>query len=217
MKKLLPAFALALLASQATHAVEYTQVQTDKSRIDFNYQQMGVKMDGRFKKFNAQLAFDPAKPAAAKTSLEIELASIDTGTPEADQEVIGKPWFNTKLFPSARFVSTGVKALGGNRYEVSGQLSIKGKTQEVVIPATLLAEFVTPSLSTASPAPEPLAQPTPAPAPPPRSQPATPTLAVADAALTVLTPLMPSPRAAAPAPRARCKAQRRARREGKFR
>ena len=136
MKKLLPAFALALLASQAAHAVEYTQVQTDKSRIDFNYQQMGVKMDGRFKKFNAQLAFDPAKPAAAKTSLEIELASIDTGTPEADQEVIGKPWFNTKLFPSARFVSTGVKALCGNRYEVSGQLSIKGKTQEVVIPAT---------------------------------------------------------------------------------
>ena len=140
MNKLLPAFALALLASQTTHATEYTQVQAAQSRIDFSYQQMGVKMDGRFKKFNAQLSFDPAKPATAKTSLEIELASIDTGTAEADQEVVGKPWFNAKVFPSAHFVSSGVKALGGNRYEVSGQLSIKGKTQDVVIPATFSAQ-----------------------------------------------------------------------------
>ena len=52
----------------------------------------------------------------------------------------GKPWFNTKAFPTAKFVSTGVKALGGNKYEVTGQLSIKGKTQDVVVPATLHAQ-----------------------------------------------------------------------------
>ena len=127
----------ALLTALGAHAVEYTQVQPEKSALQFSYQQMGVKMDGQFRKFAATLNFDPAKPAAAKASFEVDLASIDTGSSEADQEVAGKPWFNTKLFPTARFVSSEVRPLGGNRYEVAGQLTIKGKTQPVVIPATV--------------------------------------------------------------------------------
>lgn len=132
------AFALLLAASLSplAHAVEYAQVQTDKSAVNFTYQQMGVKMDGKFKKFTSQLSFDPAKPAAAKATFDVDLASIDAGSSEADDEVAGKPWFNTKAFPSARFVSGNVKSLGGNRYEVAGQLTIKGKTQDVFVPAT---------------------------------------------------------------------------------
>lgn len=128
--------AATLLASISAQAVEYTQVQTGQSKVAFAYQQMGVNMDGQFRKFSAQLAFDPAKPTAAKAAIEVDLNSVDTGSSEADQEVAGKPWFNVKAFPTARFVSSSVKALGGNRYEVAGQLSIKGKTQDIVIPAT---------------------------------------------------------------------------------
>lgn len=134
MKRLLIALAAALPLT--TQAVEYTQVQAEKSSIAFTYKQMGVAVDGRFKRFSSQLSFDPAKPAAAKATFDVELASVDTGAPEGDDEVAGKPWFNTKAFPTARFVSGSVKALGGNKYEVAGQLSIKGKTQEVVVPAT---------------------------------------------------------------------------------
>lgn len=141
MKKLKTAVLLsALLASFAASAIEYNQVQADKSKIAFGYQQMGVKMDGSFKKFAAQLNFDPAKPTAAKAAFDVELASIDTGADESDQEVAGKTWFNTKAFPTARFVATAVKPLGGNRYEVAGQLSIKGKTRDVVVPATFAAQ-----------------------------------------------------------------------------
>jgi polyisoprenoid-binding protein YceI len=134
MKRLLIALAAALPLT--TQAVEYTRVQAEKSSIAFTYKQMGVAVDGRFKRFSSQLSFDPAKPAAAKATFDVELASVDTGAPEGDDEVAGKPWFNTKAFPTARFVSGSVKALGGNKYEVAGQLSIKGKTQEVVVPAT---------------------------------------------------------------------------------
>jgi len=101
---------------------------------------MGVAVDGKFKKFSSQLSFDPAKPTAAKASFDVDLGSVDTGAPEGDQEVAGKPWFNTKAFPTARFVSGSVKALGGNKYEVAGQLSIKGKTQDVVVPATFTTQ-----------------------------------------------------------------------------
>ncbi len=101
---------------------------------------MGVAVDGQFRKFTSQLTFDPAKPTAAKATFEVELASVDTGAPEGDQEVAGKPWFNTKAFPTARFVSGTVKPLGGNKVEVAGQLTIKGKTQDVVVPATFTAQ-----------------------------------------------------------------------------
>jgi polyisoprenoid-binding protein YceI len=134
MKRLLIALAVAL--PLATQAVEYTQVQAEKSSIAFTYKQMGVAVDGRFKRFSSQISFDPARPAAAKATFDVELASVDTGAPEGDDEVAGKPWFNTKAFPTARFVSGSVKALGGNKYEVAGQLSIKGRTQEVIVPAT---------------------------------------------------------------------------------
>ena len=134
MKRLLIALAVALPLT--TQAVEYTQVQTERSGVAFTYKQMGVAVDGRFKRFSSQISFDPAKPTVAKATFDVELASVDTGAPEGDDEVAGKSWFNTKAFPTARFVSGSVKALGGNKYEVAGQLSIKGKTQDVVVPAT---------------------------------------------------------------------------------
>jgi polyisoprenoid-binding protein YceI len=137
------AFAFVLAAAFSAHGVEYGQVQPDKSAIDFTYKQMGVAVDGKFKRFSSQLSFDPAKPTAARATFDVELASVDTGAPEGDDEVAGKPWFNTKAFPTARFVSGTVKALGGNRYEIAGQLSIKGKTQDVVVPATFTTQGTT--------------------------------------------------------------------------
>ena len=140
MKRFALALALGAALAPAAQAIEYNQVQADKSRIGFGYKQMGVAMDGRFKKFSSQLQFDPAQPANAKATIDVDLASIDTGTAEADSEVAGKPWFNTKDFPTAKFISTSVKALGGNRYEVAGQLTIKGKTQPVVAPTTVTVQ-----------------------------------------------------------------------------
>ncbi len=140
MKRFILALALTIGLPLAAHATTFNQVQTDKSAINFTYQQMGVKLDGKFKKFAAKLNFDPAKPAEAKTTIDVDLASIDTGAAEGDEEVAGKQWFNTKAFPTAQFVSGSVKALGGNRYEVAGKLTIKGKTQDIVVPATFTAQ-----------------------------------------------------------------------------
>lgn len=133
--------ALTLLAATApsARAAEYRQVQADKSAIQFTYQQMGVKVDGAFKKFNATLNFDPSKPAAAKATLDVDLASIDSGSTDSDTEVAGKAWFNTKAFPTARFVSGPVKPLGSNRFEIAGKLTIKGQTRDIIVPATFKA------------------------------------------------------------------------------
>jgi polyisoprenoid-binding protein YceI len=128
------------LLAPAAHAAPFTKVQADKSSIQFSYSQMGVPMDGRFRKFAGQLIFDPAQPTKATVAIDVDLSSIDTGTPELDTEAAGKDWFNTQAFPTARFVSSGVKALGGNRYSVAGKLTIKGKSRDLVVPATFTAQ-----------------------------------------------------------------------------
>ena len=136
MKKFISILTLALPLAAPAHAIEFNQVQSQQSSVAFSYQQMGVSMDGKFRKFSGQLAFDPAQPAKARAALEIDLASIDTGAVESDDEVAGKSWFHIASFPKANFVSSAVKAVGGNRYEVSGRLTIKGRSKDIVVPAT---------------------------------------------------------------------------------
>lgn len=115
-------------------AATYQSIVPAKSSITFNFKQMGVSADGRFKKFTAQVNFDPAKAEQGKASFEVELASVDTGSGEADQEVVSKSWFNTTAFPKAQFVSKQIKPTAPNQYEVLGTLSIKGQSREVKFP-----------------------------------------------------------------------------------
>src|SRR3989338_822873 len=135
-------FSLLLLASAicGAQAAEFNQMQTGKSTLTFAYKQMGVPLEGRFGKFAVQLAFDPAKINAAQARLEADLASIDTGSSEGNDEVAGKLWFNSKAYPAAQFISSGVKALGGNRYEALGKLTIKGRSLDVSAPFTFKQE-----------------------------------------------------------------------------
>ncbi|GAB4062202.1 YceI family protein [Uliginosibacterium sediminicola] len=130
------ALALGLLVSLSAGAAEYSQLLADKSALGFTYKQMNVPVEGSFKRFKAQLAFDPAQPAKASAAFDIEVASIDVGSAEGNGEVGGKLWFNTAAFPTARFVSSAVKPLGNSRFEVAGKLSIKGRTQDVVAPVS---------------------------------------------------------------------------------
>lgn len=133
--KLLPAaWLLALALALPAHATEFDQVITAQSRISFVFKQMGVPVSGGFRTFSAQVAFDPAKPEAARAKVEIDLASVDAGGQEADDEVKSKNWFHVQQFPKATFVSSSVKALGSDRYQLAGKLTIKGKTGEIAVP-----------------------------------------------------------------------------------
>jgi polyisoprenoid-binding protein YceI len=127
------ALAITALALQA-HAAPYQAIVPAKSSVTFSYKQMGVAVDGRFKKFSAQVSFDPAKADAGKASFEVELASVDAGSSEADDEVVTKSWFNAAAFPKATFVAKQFKQTAPNQYEVSGTLSIKGQSREVKFP-----------------------------------------------------------------------------------
>ena len=126
--------------SEVSYAQRVTAANIDKSSVTFVGKQMNVPTDGKFGKFALQIAFDPAKLNESRIQMDVELASVDTGSVEANDEVKGKSWFDVKNNPTARFVSTAVKSLGGNRYEVSGKMTIKGRTKEVAAPFTFKPE-----------------------------------------------------------------------------
>lgn len=119
-------------AAFAADAVDYA-----KSEITFVSKQMNVPVEGRFRKFSAAIAYDPAKVESSKAQIEVDLASVDTGSSEADIEVAKKTWFNTAAFPAAKFASTSARALGADRIEVKGSLSIKGISREMTVPVTV--------------------------------------------------------------------------------
>jgi polyisoprenoid-binding protein YceI len=134
MKPLLFA-ALAIALSAPAFAEQ--KLLPAQSEVAFTSRQMGVPVDGKFRTFNAQVAFDPKKPEAAKIGITIDLASVSLGAPESEAELVKQPWFDTKKFPQATFQSTSVKATGPGKFEVAGKLAIKGNARDVVVPVTL--------------------------------------------------------------------------------
>jgi len=108
-----------------------------QSELAFSAKQMGVPINGHFKKFDAQVQFDAARLASSKVAFTVDMASASIGTPEMDTELPKADWFNVARFAQAGFTSTSFKALGGGKYEVAGQLSIKGRSQPVVVPLTM--------------------------------------------------------------------------------
>jgi polyisoprenoid-binding protein YceI len=135
MKLLVPALLLA--AAGSVFAQTPAKLVTPQSEIVFVSKQMGVPVEGKFKKFDAQIALDPKNPATGKVALNIDIGSATLGVPESDAELPKAPWFNAAKFPQASFQSTAIKGLGAGKFEVAGKLSIKGSTQDLVVPVTL--------------------------------------------------------------------------------
>jgi polyisoprenoid-binding protein YceI len=115
-------------------------VVVDRSEIRFFTKQLGVVVEGRFRKWSADLDFRSGDPAHSHVSFAIDLGSIDFASDEAENEMRRPGWFDTVKFPLATFVSTAVRDLGGDRYEVAGRFTLKGQTQDLVVPVRLAKE-----------------------------------------------------------------------------
>jgi polyisoprenoid-binding protein YceI len=133
-RSILAAFAaVSLVASSAALA----DVDLSKSKVSAISKQMNVPTEGVFKKFAAQIRFDPANAAQGSAQVSIDIASFDLGDKMYNDQVAGKDWFDAKTYPQATFVSSAIEPAGGTRYNVTGKLTIKGKAETVTMPATI--------------------------------------------------------------------------------
>lgn len=121
----------------APAAAAAPQLLAAQSELTFAAKQMGVPVEGRFKRFEAKLAFDPKKPEAGSVAFTIDLGSATLGAAEFDAELAKPAWFDSKKLPQATFQSTSIKALGSGKFEIAGKLSIKGQTRDLSVPISL--------------------------------------------------------------------------------
>jgi polyisoprenoid-binding protein YceI len=112
-------------------------VLVDKSEIRFVAKQLGVNVDGRFRKWKADVVFLPKDLARSKAEFDIDLASIDLASEDSEREVRDRLWFDTARFPVAHFASTSIRDLGGDKYEVAGTLALKGIRRDTVVPVAV--------------------------------------------------------------------------------
>lgn len=131
----IPPLAVMLMAASADAGAQ--GVLIDRSEIRFVAKQTGGGVEGRFRKWKANVDFRPNEPAKSKAVFEIELASIDLASEEIEIEARRPAWFDTAKFPVATFESTVVRGIGGDRYQIDGRLSMKGVTRDVSIPVAL--------------------------------------------------------------------------------
>ena len=121
-------------------AAQDWKVDYGKSRIHFVIKQMNVPVEGGFSRFSAQASFDPARMENAAFRVDLDVASIDTGSPDGDSEARRPPWFDAVRYPKASFVSKSVKREADGHYLASGELTIKGRSRTMTVPFNLVRQ-----------------------------------------------------------------------------
>ena len=95
----------------------------------------------RFKHFDADLQFDPAKPAAMSVTATIDPASIETDFPDPAKhdfngQLRGDKFLDTAKYPAITFRSTAVEVTGAKTARVKGELGLHGATQPMTLDVT---------------------------------------------------------------------------------
>lgn len=80
---------------------------------------------------------DDAAIANAKVDVTIPVKTVDTHVQALNDEFQGAAYFDQKQYPNATFHSTKIVSKGDNRYQVFGDLTIKGISRPVILEAVL--------------------------------------------------------------------------------
>ena len=127
------AIASAASPASATHwTVDY-----GKSRLGFTAQWSGEPFSAEFKRWNADIDFDPADLGHSQVSVTVDLASEASDEPDFDSGLKGAKSYETSRFPTARFVSKGFAAKSANSYMAQGTLTIRSMSRDITLPFTL--------------------------------------------------------------------------------
>jgi polyisoprenoid-binding protein YceI len=136
MKTIYLALAALLTAAPAAEAAQW-QVDVAKSRLGFSIAWDREPLKAIFKKWTADIDFDPADIARAKATVVIDVTSLTSEDPNNDRYRNGPNGLDIAHWREARFVTKGFRAAGPGRYEATADLTIHGVTKEVKLPFAL--------------------------------------------------------------------------------
>ncbi|MCY1045655.1 YceI family protein [Corallococcus sp. bb12-1] len=114
-------------------------IDTTHTGIHFSVRHMVVaKVRGSFQKFSGTLTLDEKDPTASSVSVSIETASIHSGVEQRDNHLRSPDFFDAAKFPAITFQSTKVEKASGDGLRVTGNLTLRDITREVVLEAEQL-------------------------------------------------------------------------------
>lgn len=129
-------FALVLVCGSVALAAAQWTLQPKESTLTFVATQAGAEFEGGFKRFTADIRFDPQDLAGSRFDVKIDMASVDSQDSERDDTIKSDDLFAVKQFPDAHYVAEKFTAKGGNKFAGTGKLTLRNVTREVPIEFT---------------------------------------------------------------------------------
>lgn len=129
--------AIALCLGYGAMAQTKWKVDRGHSNVKFSVQHMVVsEMEGSFRMFDGTMEHSKADFSDAKINFSVDVASVNTDSERRDGHLKADDFFNAEKYPKMTFVSTSVKPLGGNKFKIAGNLTIRDVTKPVVFDVT---------------------------------------------------------------------------------
>jgi len=107
------------------------------SEAAFQVRHLITKVRGHFTDFEGTIQFNESQPEQSSVGFTIKTASVDTGEPDRDKDLRSENFFAVDQYPTIAFKSTRVKG-NGRQLEVTGDLTMRGVTKEVMLPVAFM-------------------------------------------------------------------------------
>ena len=121
------------LADAKPHVVDKAH-----SEINFVADSRLLSAHGFFGKWDADVKLDPANWAASSVSITIDAASINTRNERRDGHLKSADFFDVEKHPVITFKSVSVKQAAANTLEITGDLTVRGTTKRITVPASMV-------------------------------------------------------------------------------
>lgn len=152
MKKIILSISLSLFAIilgfTSSTAQSATQWKLDKSHtsVNFSINHFFSAVTGKFSNFDGAFNFDPNNVAESKADFTIAVKSVNTDDSKRDKHLQSGDFFNASEFPNISFKSTKIEKKNNKEFLVHGQLTIRDKTKDVVLPLKITGEMEHPMM-----------------------------------------------------------------------
>jgi polyisoprenoid-binding protein YceI len=119
-------------------APEIYAIDKGHSEATFQVRHLVTKVRGRFTDFEGVIRADRERPGMSSVVFSIDAASVDTDVADRDTHLKSPDFFDVAKHPRITFVSSRITPRGGDRYDVTGTLTIRGVAREVTLPVAFL-------------------------------------------------------------------------------
>lgn len=140
MQKVLAALGAIPVLAAASTAIDPKPYVRDvpHSQINFIAESQLVDAHGTFDRWDAEILFDAEKVEASSVKLTIDAKSINTRIEMRDNHLKSNDFFAADSFPTITFASKFVNKLSEDRVNITGDLTIRGRTKTITVPSRLV-------------------------------------------------------------------------------